>query len=687
MKRTKKEFVLALSLFAFCFILQNTAIIVEKILAPNIKWDKKGPILSANIASLPNGYYYASLGKPRGHCNILIDNQTVFIGKGGVPDKRMSLLVGASFEKSDKTSQIQIDCLKEMSGFKLYLAHSPVIAPYQQGMFIHLTRAISEIVVGPFASLVLILMLLYAQLTVGVNIKFKEWGFALVAFVYSLSLAYITRLFMNGSSASLAHILLRFSFSYSAYLILNEGLTNRKSVLWHHLVVAIGAIVLATNQNLHYFYSLAHPTLLIPFCLSFYDRQRSGMASRKHLYFAIFTLGWIFAQSLDAINVWLNFGVYNSPMLIMVLSLTYGIMVLENHRTSRKLQLLQERLNSMFRDKTEITSFISGIRDILSYDSNLPSITAYVDGYLVGKVDVEGVVLCPVVGDSTYDIHRGDLRYGQVMSRALDVGEVIIQKGTRDQNWFVVAPITKYCCINFTTSEKVTDYLAYETYDLVSAIRPWLESALGKIIELAHRQNGSLQKLRTITGNGSFERITGAVFADIADYSKYTEIHGNAYAAFISTSYFPTMIRSLAPWATPEAVRGDEVYFVVVSELSEVLSFDQQLVETLRNLIQFTQNEGKQLCISNGYPNVEMRVGATCGDATIVVDDIQVRTSGDHINRAKRLQDAAAKNEVWVESSLINSTFLSNLVPLKRKIITVKKNTIEAVKVGVKRAA
>ena len=689
MKKNRFEIYFALGLFLLCFALQNTAIFVEKLVDLDVSWNKKDEVITADISHLKNDSYFVSLGKPRGHCDIFLDGKTLFTGKGGVPDKRISLLVGGSFVKDDSSKSITIDCRHEMTGWKLYLAHSPFIATYNSGMIVHMIRAISEIAIGPFASLIMFLMLMYARFTVGAHIRKSEWFFASAALAYSLSLSYYTRLFMTGADASVAHILLRFVFSYSAYCVLNSGLKNRTSVLVHHAAVFALAIIWVNDPvDLMDFYKYAHPSLLIPFALSLHDRLKQPIRDRKHLYLTIFAIGWIMAQSLDAINLWANFGIYNSPMLIMVLSLTYGMMVLETHRTSKKLNNLQNRLSEALKNEADLSGLLKSIKDILALDTSFNQITAYIDGTLNGKADRERTILSPVVGHRTDDVSIDTEGSGLYMTQALDSGEIVMAKGNKDGMWFLVAPIGRYCCINFTTNEKLTEYLVLETRDLMLSLLPTLDTAISKIIELSHRQGSSLQRLRSIIGPGSHEKQTAAIFVDIADYSKYTESLGNEYTGFISQTYLPSLIKILAPWATPEVVRGDEIYFVVLKELSkEESSLNTIAACALKRLQQFVSEDGKKICKSNGFPTVDLRIGMTCGDANIVVDDIQVRTSGDHINRAKRLQDSAEKNEAWVDAATAESLASEGIIVLKKKTIIVKKNIIEAVKVGVKRAA
>jgi class 3 adenylate cyclase len=331
---------------------------------------------------------------------------------------------------------------------------------------------------------------------------------------------------------------------------------------------------------------------------------------------------------------------------------------------------------------------LQSIKNILALDANFNQITAYIDGTLNGKADREGTVLSPVVGHRVDDVIIDAEGSGQYMTQALNSGEIVMGKGSKDGMWFLVAPIGKFCCINFTTSERLTEYLVLETRDLMMSLLPTLDTAISKIIELSHRQGSSLQRLRSIIGPGSHDKQTAAIFIDIADYSKYTESLGNEYTGFISQTYLPSLIKILSPWATPEVVRGDEIYFVVLKELAKEDSALNTIAAcALKRLQLFVNEDGKNICKANGFPTVDLRIGMTCGDANIVVDDIQVRTSGDHINRAKRLQDAAEKNEVWVDSSTAENLASEGIIVLKRKTIIVKKNVIEAVKVGVKRAA
>jgi class 3 adenylate cyclase len=97
--------------------------------------------------------------------------------------------------------------------------------------------------------------------------------------------------------------------------------------------------------------------------------------------------------------------------------------------------------------------------------------------------------------------------------------------------------------------------------------------------------------------------------------------------------------------------------------------------------------DAQSLSQGEGFGRVDFRIGFTIGEGTLVVDDVQTRASGDHINKAKRLQDSASKGEFLTDSDTITQLNDQNILVLSKKQIVVKKNIIEAVKVGVKRAA
>jgi len=210
-----------------------------------------------------------------------------------------------------------------------------------------------------------------------------------------------------------------------------------------------------------------------------------------------------------------------------------------------------------------------------------------------------------------------------------------------------------------------------------------------KLLETnGYKLNSSLAKLRPTLGDGLHEFETGAIFLDIADYSKSTEYYGESYSSFISSIVFPSMVKYMADYCIPEVVRGDEIYFVTTSLFQKSNdSIAKMTSKSVRRLAEFLKDVIPELCLSHGFPTVEFRIGVTHGKGAIMVDDTQVRTSGDHINRAKRLQDAASKGEILSDSQSFNSDFSENLIAISKKNIVVKKNIIEAVKVGVKRAA
>src|SRR5205085_2781409 len=117
----------------------------------------------------------------------------------------------------------------------------------------------NELFLGPLSSaLLLLLVISLTLLTRGFSkIEINDFtmpflSFAVVAFVYSLSLAYFTRIFLSGLTASVIHVILRNLFSISALNLFRSIACTRR----YPVVGAVAGLLLTA------FLTAANPTNL-----------------------------------------------------------------------------------------------------------------------------------------------------------------------------------------------------------------------------------------------------------------------------------------------------------------------------------------------------------------------------------------------------------------------------------------
>lgn len=239
------------------------------------------------------------------------------------------------------------------------------------------------------------------------------------------------------------------------------------------------------------------------------------------------------------------------------------------------------------------------------------------------------------------------------MRQALVENQVVIGRGTTDQAWFLVVPIGKHACINLSDVGANSAFRAFESKEIVERLLPSIRALDRRLIELGVMQNLALQRLRSKRGDGRSDEEIGCIFLDVNDYSIFTEFAGNAFPAFIGDTYLPAMSRAVAQWGAPEHVVGDEVYFVIVQDfLPQGMSVTTALVEAIEGIDDFVFGEGANLCRAAGYEPVTVSIGANVGVATIICDALQVRTTGQVVNEAKRLLDEAGRNGICVHAGV-----------------------------------
>lgn len=629
--------------------------------------ESNGPKYSLNIESLSAGDYLVSIGRPRAHCDIFLDNEKIFIGKSTIHDVRPNLLAAAGFKKNKSNKTITVDCDHFQSGFGNRLSFKPKIYDYNQGMVAHLMRASIEILVGPVSSLILLIVSLIHFFSAQDRFKSRSAVFlvyAVISLIYSVSLAYYTRLFFDGMLASQLHVTLRFVFSLGFNFIINPDFSKRRVLVGMHFIcIPLSFIIGTDTDSLEMFYRIAYLLFPVSTYISFLDLIKKNSQSRIVFFMQSIALSWAIAQSFDFIKLNTNVGFYAAPLFLMLVSAFLAYKVINDIKLRMQSETLGNQIHRITHDTNSVEKMILEISTEVNRLDNRVLVTASIDGFLLARSSKSGVsrYLLPEKSDN-------DLR-GASDTQSLD---------------FVVSEAISF---NISATAITPPYVVHEVIDILESAKSSFFSAERTMLNTTTSMNSSLSKLRTVMGEGVHDRFIGAIFVDIVDYSKYAESIGNAYTTFISNIILPRMIHELSSEALPEVVRGDEVLFIVTQETCQSQNAALGINAFLGKLFSFISKDIPAICLENGFPKSEFRVGFTAGDGTLVVDSIQVRTSGDHINRAKRLQDACKKNEIWTDSATISILKSSSLIELSRSQIVVKKNIIEAVKVGVKRAA
>jgi hypothetical protein len=197
-----------------------------------------------------------------------------------------------------------------------------------------------------------------------------------------------------------------------------------------------------------------------------------------------------------------------------------------------------------------------------------------------------------------------------------------------------------------------------------------------QIVQQGIRHSFALETLRRKLGDGVFDVELGSIFLDINYYADQLAVLKNPYGVFVATVYFPALLRKLRPWAVRELGRGDELYLVCLKELiqrdcSVPLAVHQTIIEILK----FQEEEGAALCAAEGFERLRLQVGASYGMAQVICDLDQVRTEGEIVVEAARLQKAAPVGGVLVSSPLTELWPKTGALAIGPSLTDLKKKT------------
>ena len=96
---------------------------------------------------------------------------------------------------------------------------------------------------------------------------------------------------------------------------------------------------------------------------------------------------------------------------------------------------------------------------------------------------------------------------------------------------------------------------------------------------------------------------------------------------------------------------GDEIYLIITNDLIPAeMNIESAALEVLASIDEFFQVQGSNLCVSFGFPPLTSSIGINIGIGWIISDSISVRTSGNIVNHAKRLQEEAGKDGILARS-------------------------------------
>lgn len=683
------------------FAIQQSPLLLENLVAVDARLVKVSQqSWQLDLGSLPGGTYYVTVGRPHGRCRIEYSGRILAVNYSDFSRVRSELFLGSPLVvASDDQRIVNIYCERSNENV-VALTHVPVVAKFYWGILLHFLRIFTYLILGPIAATILIAgsLFLVARARLespsspneidGLN-SFAGSGrfvsFGVCGLIYTMSLAHIPRLVFDEMLSAEIHVVIRHLFSLAFLYMLGAYRRVRPSMICLHLLsIALSVSLYQTRTELVLpAYRWQFWLLVVCSFVAFRDLCRDAPRNRGHDIIRYVAATWAISQIVDGINLWVNFGAYNSPALLAIMC---GVLfMVQADELARKDVMLHSsmRLMGLVRSSTSIEEIIKPIANELRMDAAYVRSSAYVDQYVLGATSIPRKRFLRVFQygyekDTSRDLEIDfDDSRGLLMQEALRLQDVQLRLG-RDNEWFLLVPIGQHICVNLSLLAAKGDYLAYQSEDLLRALRPALNELETKVIETVQRTRTAMHKIRSVRGLGTWNIRLGSVFLDIVQYSDQCTTHGSSYTNFIQATFLPALMRRLSHLAVVEFTKGDEVYFVILSDLlPPEMEVDAATIEVIRLVDTFIRTDGAALAAEKGFGAQRLRVGGAVGDCDLVSTESEVKSAGASVNAAKRLQDAARRGETLISADLIATAQRAGAILGPRRTILEKETVIE----------
>lgn len=644
----------------------------------------------ADVSGLEPGLYYVSLGHYARPCQLRVDGElldsmykkTLYAADHA---RRSDLFMGGQVHVTAKGSprSLSIVCRQLYDGDpgsgSLY--NRPVVARDPWGLLIQLWRMFTGALLGPLAALFFIGTFLLQSFARGrehgsgspaaralaADLR-EDWTllyFAISALVHSLVSADALYLFGSGKTLPILYALSRNNLNLAVVLL--AGRYGRpRPVLWGLAGASMAASVFVGLRGEGLWRTLYDAQMWLYIgstAVVSWDLHRRGAATRSASLMRSMAAGWLLLQCLTLFHVLTGIRLTIFSVVPGLVALMTAVLSYMRYREAARRQRLERagvQVLSACEGAADPRAALAQAAAIARAETHFRRVSAYVDSFCLGVTDEPGKELTRVMEGgyardmSAYQKVRLDEGQGRLMRSALAGGRPLLGRGPEDDAWYAVVPLGPLACVNLSDERPGPEDEAVESLDAVEGLLPSLHVLGGQLADLGAKRGKALDRLRAVHGDGRREVDAGAVFADINDYSLLTERYGEPFSEFVGSTYIPSLVKAVAPWAVPELTRGDEVYLVSLAELLPAGTAPREAALKAAAAVQsFARREGAELCADHGFPPLTISVGANAGRVWLICDPITVRTSGRSVNDAKRLQEAAPAGGTLVHADLL----------------------------------
>ena len=659
----------------------------------------------ADISQLKNGFYFLSLGRPQGNCDILADSHLLETNKSEDPQFRKSLLLGTPFFVTEhfQPSKLIVHCDPQTS-LGAPLSFRPLLTHYAVGQVLHLWQCIIQLILGPTISILLMMLVFtYTQLknkvtkqnnaekfhfnNIDQSLSYTKYiFFSLSAFAYTISLAQFPQMFFSPIDATELHMILRNVFTYSFLFLFALGLKQLLFFGHLHATLIFATVVVARYYDSWLFplYQIQMALFILEAAYLLFYLLRLKMSYVSIQLLAFLSVTWLILQCLDMMS-YSEFHLTDnfSPILIFVIIFRIGYSYFSERTSTERFAIASSRILEAIEGQDRIEDILIKIAKIVYTETRFVRVSAYLDAYCIGSSGKPRQTLLRVfeagyTKDTSQDREiKNERDRGLWMFETLESGNLQLRKSATTGAHFIIVPIGRHACINLSDVNDREPHYIFESENLIRRLLPALRALDSKLINMGTQLGTNINQLRSALGDGEFQRNIGVMLADINDYSQFTARFGEAYSSFVRGTFFSLLIKTVNQWSVLQAITGDEVSFVSIPEfLQDDVTPKQAMMRTAYEVNKFLLTVGKHLCNEHGYPPIQMSIGMSFGPATIHCDPYQVHVTGSPMIESSRILHAASQNQTLVKASIIDEGNYPNVTFGEEFVIRNKKTVI-----------
>jgi hypothetical protein len=389
---------------------------------------------------------------------------------------------------------------------------------------------------------------------------------------------------------------------------------------------------------------------------------RSDLNSRSALFLKYIGSAWVAMQVGDLVINFIKIGPYSAPAAIVLIALALGIIRRSSILRDYEIETSTSTLLQLVASSSSVEMKLKGIGPIVSQFVHYGRYSVYMDAFVLGMFDRPSEQFMRLsdkgykentLPDKLIDFSENR---GLVMKKAIESGRTQFAKG-RDKAWYSVVPLGKHAIITLSDDREAPQFLAVESHEFLLRSYPALQMIHVGLADFAVRMAYALEVLRLIRGHGEWNEEIGYIILDVNHFDDQIRLYKDPFGKFLTVTYLPAICQHVRKWMVREGnSKGDSVNLVCIKDLmQENIAIAEGTYRALTEILSFVEHEGADMCRAQGYEPIRLQIGVNLGNAIIVCDEFNVRTTGNLVNETARFQGAARPHTAFVSMTAINS--------------------------------